>query len=66
MEEKIFKVEVTFSKLKVILYNSSRMLTLQYIGYETITPGNRILHFIFTQTQNTGLAGQKLTEVKPS
>ena len=52
------KVEVTFSELKVVLFNSSRILTLQYIGYETITPGNRFLHFIFTQTQNAGLAGQ--------
>ena len=62
----IFKVEVTFSKLEVKLNNSSRILTLQYIGYETITPGNRILYFIFTQTQNAGLAGHNFTEEKLS
>ena len=55
--EVIIKAEVTFSKLEVKLYNSSRILTLWYIGYETITPGIKILHFIFTQTQNAGLAG---------
>ena len=54
------KVEVTFLKLEVKQYNSSRILRLQYIGYETITPGNRILYFIFTQTQNAELAGHKL------